>query len=597
MEVKHIFFNIFKNRFFRNLLLFVTFFILVTPFYLFENISKKFSDEIFYNIKDDAKNVAKHIHSRHFDLETILLLNNDMGKIIEDFNVYKVRFFDKDGVIVISSQEEEIGQKNKHDYFYDIVAKGEIFHTLVKKDGISNEGIKMKKDIVEIYIPFMNGTEFLGSFELYYDVTDKMLNFNKLKNRLKISQTIIILLLYIAFLIILYYASKNDLKRNLIEQELIKEKQKAEDASSYKSEFLANMSHELRTPLNSIIGFSEILLDEEQNSEKANKLKIINSSSKTLLQLINDILDFTKIETGKVEVELIPVEIVNEIKEICEIFTFQINGKNIKFYLGIDENLPNRIILDPLKLKQIILNLLSNAIKFTSSGKNIIVNVIYDKKNSKIVIEVIDEGIGIHKDKQNLVFEKFSQEDNSTTRKFGGTGLGLTISKNLANLMGGDITLESEVGVGSKFKLILPIKISNDKIIKNKNIKEHDFRNHKVLLVEDNKLNQLLFIEIMKKYNINIEIANDGIEALEIYKNNRYDIIFMDDKMPNMDGITTINEIKRLDKEHPAIIAFTANALATDREKFLNAGAVDFLTKPIDIQKLDKILVKILTKL
>lgn len=219
------------------------------------------------------------------------------------------------------------------------------------------------------------------------------------------------------------------------------------------------------------------------------------------------------------------------------------------------------------------------------------------KKNSKIVIEVIDEGIGIHKDKQNLVFEKFSQEDNSTTRKFGGTGLGLTISKNLANLMGGDITLESEVGVGSKFKLILPIKISNDKIIKNKNIKEHDFRNHKVLLVEDNKLNQLLFIEIMKKYNINIEIANDGIEALEIYKNNRYDIIFMDDKMPNMDGITTINEIKRLDKEHPAIIAFTANALATDREKFLNAGAVDFLTKPIDIQKLDKILVKILTKL
>lgn len=597
MEVKHIFFNIFKNRFFRNLLLFVTFFILVTPFYLFENISKKFSDEIFYNIKDDAKNVAKHIHSRHFDLETILLLNNDMGKIIEDFNVYKVRFFDKDGVIVISSQEEEIGQKNKYDYFYDIVAKGEIFHTLVKKDGISNEGIKMKKDIVEIYIPFMNGTEFLGSFELYYDVTDKMLNFNKLKNQLKISQTIIILLLYIAFLIILYYASKNDLKRNLIEQELIKEKQKAEDASSYKSEFLANMSHELRTPLNSIIGFSEILLDEEQNSEKANKLKIINSSSKTLLQLINDILDFTKIETGKVEVELIPVEIVNEIKEICEIFTFQINGKNIKFYLGIDENLPNRIILDPLKLKQIILNLLSNAIKFTSSGKNIIVNVIYDKKNSKIVIEVIDEGIGIHKDKQNLVFEKFSQEDNSTTRKFGGTGLGLTISKNLANLMGGDITLESEVGVGSKFKLILPIKISNDKIIKNKNIKEHDFRNHKVLLVEDNKLNQLLFIEIMKKYNINIEIANDGIEALEIYKNNRYDIIFMDDKMPNMDGITTINEIKRLDKEHPAIIAFTANALATDREKFLNAGAVDFLTKPIDIQKLDKILVKILTKL
>lgn len=597
MEAKHIFFNIFKNRFFRNLLLFVTFFILVTPFYLFENISKRFSDEIFYNIKDDAKNVAKHIHSRHFDLETILLLNNDMGKIIEDFNVYKVRFFDNDGVIVISSQEEEIGQKNKYDYFYDIVAKGEIFHTLVKKDGISNEGIKMKKDIVEIYIPFMNGTNFLGSFELYYDVTDKMLNFNKLKNQLKISQTIIILLLYIAFLIILYYASKNDLKRNLIEQELIKEKQKAEDASSYKSEFLANMSHELRTPLNSIIGFSEILLDEEQNSEKANKLKIINSSSKTLLQLINDILDFTKIETGKVEVELIPVEIVNEIKEICEIFTFQINGKNIKFYLGIDENLPNRIILDPLKLKQIILNLLSNAIKFTSSGKNIIVNVIYDKKNSKIVIEVIDEGIGIHKDKQNLVFEKFSQEDNSTTRKFGGTGLGLTISKNLANLMGGDITLESEVGVGSKFKLILPIKISNDKIIKNKNIKEHDFRNHKVLLVEDNKLNQLLFIEIMKKYNINIEIANDGIEALEIYKNNRYDIIFMDDKMPNMDGITTINEIKRLDKEHPAIIAFTANALATDREKFLNAGAVDFLTKPIDIQKLDKILVKILTKL
>lgn len=597
MESKHIIFNILKNRFFRNLLLFVTFFILVTPFYLFENISKRFSDEIFYNIKDDAKNVAKHIYLRHFDIETILLLNKDMSKIIEDFNIHKIRFFDNDGVIVISSEENEIGLKNKYDYFYNTVSKGEIFHTLVKKDGISNEGIKMKKDVVEIYIPFMNGTEFLGSFELYYDVTDKISNLNELKNQLKISQTFVTFLVYILFLIILYYASKNDLKRNLIEQELIREKQKAEDASSYKSEFLANMSHELRTPLNSIIGFSEILLNEEQNSEKANKLRIINSSSKTLLQLINDILDFTKIETGKVEVELIPTDITNEIKEICEIFTFQINEKKINFSLEIDENLPNKIILDPLKLKQIILNLLSNAIKFTSSGKNITVNVLFDKKNSKMVIEVIDEGIGIAKDKQSLVFEKFSQEDNSTTRKFGGTGLGLTISKNLANLMNGDITLESEIGVGSKFKLILPIEISNEKIIEEKNTNKYDFENFKVLLVEDNKLNQLLFIEIMKKYNISIEIANDGIEALEIYKNNKFDIIFMDDKMPNMDGITTINEIKILDKNHPSIIAFTANALASDRDKFLNVGAVDFLTKPIDIYKLDKILAKTLLKL
>lgn len=454
----------------------------------------------------------------------------------------------------------------------------------------------MKKDVVEIYIPFMNGAEFLGSFELYYDVTDKISKLNELKNELKISQAFVTFFVYISFLIILYYASKNDLKRNLIEQELIREKQKAEDASSYKSEFLANMSHELRTPLNSIIGFSEILLNEEQNSEKSNKLKIINSSSKTLLQLINDILDFTKIETGKVEVELIPTNIVDEIKEICEIFTFQINEKKINFSLNINENLPNRIILDPLKLKQIILNLLSNAIKFTPSGKNITVNILFDKKNSNMIIEVVDEGIGIAKDKQSLVFEKFSQEDNSTTRKFGGTGLGLTISKNLANLMNGEITLESEVGIGSKFKLILPIQILNEKITKDESSSNYDFKDFKALLVEDNKLNQLLFVEIMKKYNISMEIANDGIEALEIYKNSKFDIIFMDDKMPNMDGITTINEIKRIDENYPSIIAFTANALASDRDKFLNAGAVDFLTKPIDIDKLDKILVKILTK-
>lgn len=593
MKSKDIILNIFKKAFFRNVFFVTAILLVIVPQVFFEKISSGFNNEILLNIKDDAKRVANHIYTRHFDIYSMISLNDNMNKIVEDFSVYKIKFFDKDGIVISSTDTAEIGSKNKHEYFYNKVVKGEIFYQLVKKGFKNLENKILEKDVVEIYIPFVEDGKFLGSFELYYDVTDKIKNIDILKNEIKLIQISIIIMIFILMIAITYYASKNDLKRNMVEKELVEEKIKALNASKSKSEFLANISHELRTPLNSIIGFNEILLTQEKEEEKLKKLKIVNSSSKTLLQLINDILDFSKIESGKIEIENIEFNIKKEIKEIVDVFAFQIQDKNIDFNVNIDEKMPAIIISDQLRIKQIILNLLSNAIKFTPKGNKITLNISTLEEDKKFKIDVIDTGIGIAEDKLGIIFDKFSQADNSTTRKFGGTGLGLAISKKLANLMGGDILLESKINEGSTFSLILPLIATPSNISlqsKSNGLKDFNISDSKILLVEDNEINQILFIELLKEYKLSCDIANDGLEALELYKSGKYDLIFMDDKMPNMDGITTINELKKIDKNHPPIVAFTANAMKEDKERFTQAGALNFLSKPIETEKLKDIL-------
>lgn len=596
MSKKDILLNIFHNKFFRGVFVLMALLLILIPVITYQKITEAFKNEVMFNINDDAKRVAKHIHTRHFDHKSISSLNVSMNKIVEDFNVYKIKLFDSNGIVIGSTQGNEVGNKNKYDYFYNKVVKGHIYYELVQKGTKSLEGKKVARDVVEIYIPIMEDGKFWGAFELYYDVTEKIQSFNVMKNDLKNTELMITTVTFFIFLFVLYYASKNDLKRELIDKELIKEKEKAEKANKSKSEFLANISHELRTPLNSIIGFNEILLNIENDEDKLKKLKIVNGSSKTLLQLINDILDFSKIETGKIEIETIDFDLHEELEDICKIFNFHIEEKNIDFVLNIDKNVPKIIASDPLRIKQIVMNLLSNAIKFTPKDKSIIMNVMFNSDNSRLRIEVIDQGIGISKDKQKLVFEKFSQADNSTTRKFGGTGLGLAISKTLSKLLGGDITLESKEEVGSKFTLEIVAKAkktSKETASLNETI-SMDLSDKKVLLVEDNEINQILFSEITKEYGLNISFANDGIEALEVCQKDKFDMIFMDDKMPNMDGVTTIYELKKLNVNSSPIIAFTANAMTDDKKRFEDAGAVEFLSKPIEIDKLNNMLKKYL---
>lgn len=591
MQTKTIIFNIFKNRLLRNIFIILLLLLIVTPSFLFYQMNNNFEDEITYNIEDDALKVAKHLNTRHLGSLAKFTVK-EFHEIAEDFSLYKLRYFDSQGTIILSTVNKEIGTKSESKPFYELVTKGKVYQKTVQKGMQAADGKLITQDVIEIYIPIMEKNEFIGAFELYYNITAKVKKFKHLQFKVMVIQSLIVSVVFLILLLVLYKASENALSRDLKEKELLKQKELANQANKYKSEFLANMSHELRTPLNAIIGFNKILLESETNKDKKGKLEIINSSSNTLLQLINDILDISKVETGKIELEKIKFNIHELVNSVCKVFSFQLEQKNINFTLDMSIDVPQYIVGDPLRIKQIFMNLFSNAIKFTPENKSISIQVVFNTSSSLLSIIVKDEGIGIDESKIDYIFEKFTQEDSNTTRQYGGTGLGLPISKSLANIMGGDISVSSIKTEGSTFSFYFPAEVTNKEEDKseNKSIEISTINKTKILLVDDNELNQILFIELLKDLNVDITVANDGIEALEYYIDKDFDIIFMDDKMPKMDGKTTTRKIKEINKNHPPIIALTANALVSDRESFLEAGAVDFLSKPIEIEKLKKIL-------
>ena len=369
------------------------------------------------------------------------------------------------------------------------------------------------------------------------------------------------------------------------ERQLQKHIKEIEKLSKVKSEFLANMSHEIRTPLNAILGFIKIM-KEEDDGKFEKYLNIIDSSSQTLLTIINDILDISKIEAGKMNIEYIDFH-SEEIYNAIELFEERAKEKNIDFKVKFI-NVPEYLYSDVHRIKQIISNLISNAIKFTPENKKIETKIEY--KDNKLYVEVKDEGIGIPKEKLNTIFNAFSQADSSTTRKYGGTGLGLTISHKLVELLGGELKVESELDKGSKFYFEIPIKIGKN--LKNK-IKDNDDDinpNIKILIAEDNEANQMFMKVILKKLNINFDLANNGKEVVKLAKQNRYNLILMDINMPIMNGIEATKKIREF--SNVPIIALTASALDGDKEKFLECGMNDYLSKPLDIQKLKHILEK-----
>ena len=368
------------------------------------------------------------------------------------------------------------------------------------------------------------------------------------------------------------------------------QRDKALKALDVKSEFLANMSHEIRTPLNGVLGFVNLLKDNIKEEKNKEYLNIIDNSSNHLLGIINDILDFSKIESGKLIIEKIDFELLYEIKSTIDLYKAKALEKNICLNLNFDDNLPKYLNGDPLRIKQVVSNLLSNAIKFTPNNKNIDIKIAYNEELLKIVVK--DNGIGIAKDKLETIFDAFCQEDGTTTRKFGGTGLGLSISSKLVELMLGVLKVKSELNIGSEFYFSIPIKLGN--IVEKSNKNNEITLKGNILLVEDNKTNQLFMKVILKKMGLTFDIANDGKEAIEKFKSNKYDAILMDENMPNMGGIEATTHILEYENQmkliHTPIIALTANALIGDREKFLSSGMDEYLTKPINKNKLNEVL-------
>ncbi len=373
----------------------------------------------------------------------------------------------------------------------------------------------------------------------------------------------------------------------------------SKEAQQHKAMFLANMSHEIRTPLNAIMGFIDLLKDEEEDKHKLEHLSTIKSSGEHLLVLVNDILDLSKMQNNKLNInnETFVLEELHD--TIVNLFTPMMQEKSLIFNTNIETNVPRNINSDFLRIKQIITNFLSNAIKFTPNLGTITFNISLFENNIKFSVQ--DTGIGIEKSNQIKIFDIFTQAEDSTTKKFGGTGLGLSICNQLVSLIGGDIGVKSQLDKGSEFYFTLPIKeIKTNEIVHhivNDNKQKIDtkgiFNNH-ILLVEDNKTNQQFMTILLKKLGFTFDIANDGVEAVDNFKCKNYDLILMDENMPNMSGIEATKIIRTLQKQkknkYTPIIALTANAIEGDRERFMKAGMDEYLAKPINKQKLIEVL-------
>ncbi|MGB0882260.1 MAG: PAS domain S-box protein [Vicingaceae bacterium] len=372
-----------------------------------------------------------------------------------------------------------------------------------------------------------------------------------------------------------------------IQNELVHAKEIAEDSARSKEMFLANMSHEIRTPMNAIIGMTNLLTESKLSQKQKEYLNAIQTSGDNLLVIINDILDISKIESGKLEVEKIDFNIKELLSNTKKSIQLKAEEKDLIFSLNIQEEIPNILISDPVRLNQILINLLGNSIKFTNSGK-IELNCSLIKKVSNsatIKIEVIDTGVGINSKKIDKIFESFSQEDESTTRKFGGTGLGLSISKQLVELLGGKLNVESEIGKGSNFYFTLNLPIGEKKEKKKKiiiNTETNPLKNKRILLVEDNEINRFLATTVLAKWEIIVDVAEDGKVAIDKINKNNYDIVLMDIQMPVMGGVEATHIIRNELKLNVPIIALTANAVKGDKEEFLNAGMDDYISKPFD---------------
>lgn len=384
-------------------------------------------------------------------------------------------------------------------------------------------------------------------------------------------------------------------------KDLLKAKIAAEEANNAKTMFLANMSHELRTPLNAVISMLDLTLETDLTEDQKDNLATAKEAADNLLNLLNDILDISRAEAGKIKLENIEFDVWKLIQGIAKGFSVLANKKNIDLSTHIHSAVPHLVVGDPTRLRQVIMNLVNNAIKFTQDGRiELVVDVEpASTKGTKLIFSVSDTGIGIPKEKQGLILSAFMQADSSTTRKYGGTGLGLAISKRLVAMMGGRIWVKSEEGAGSTFYFTAFFKtapqrdgqmFSKEDLMASSKCEQppQGFPILNILLAEDNFLNQKIMAKLLEKRGWLVTVAKDGQEALDQVLVKKFDVILMDVQMPNLDGLEATRIIRQREGKaggHIPIIAITAHAMAEDEKKCTTAGMDGYLAKPIDACK------------
>ena len=377
-----------------------------------------------------------------------------------------------------------------------------------------------------------------------------------------------------------------------------KEKEVAEKTAALKQQFMANMSHEIRTPMNAIVGITRLLLEKDPKPEQQKYLNVIRQSADNLLVIINDILDLSKIEAGKIVIEQIDFSLSDLIFSVQEIMALKAEQKGLSLNVEINKQIPDRLIGDPNRINQIFLNLIGNAIKFTDHGSVSLTCDIRSQETEKIMLEfkVADTGIGISEEYVGKIFESFTQAGTDTARKFGGTGLGLTISKQLVDLMEGEILVESKEGAGTTFTVLIPLIIAKEQNVAPKadHINQEvmkQLQHISLLLVEDNEFNRLVAEDTLKEIlpDIKIDIAENGQIAVNKVRSNDYDLVLMDIQMPIMNGVDATRTIRTSlpkEKRNIGIIAMTANVLQEDVQQYLNAGMNAFVSKPFQTEAL-----------